>query len=59
MGDGLNIWNWFDVNRFNKFFGINKAGGYGNVLREDMKKYYGSTIGLSGRGESIAQKTNY
>ena len=27
----------FDVNRFNKFFGINKAGGYGNVLREDMK----------------------
>jgi choline dehydrogenase-like flavoprotein len=24
-----------------------------------MKKYYGSTIGLSGRGESIAQKTNY
>jgi choline dehydrogenase-like flavoprotein len=49
----------FDVNRFNKFFGINKAGGYGNVLREDMKKYYGSTIGLSGRGESIAQKTNY
>ena len=49
----------FDVNRFNKFFGINKAGGYGNDLRNDMKKYYGSTIGLSGRGESIAQKTNY
>ena len=24
-----------------------------------MKKYYGSTIGLSGRGESIAQKSNY
>ena len=49
----------FDVNSFNKFFGMNKAGGYGNVLRSDMKKYYGSTIGLSGRGESIAQKTNY
>jgi choline dehydrogenase-like flavoprotein len=49
----------FDVNRFNKFFGINKAGGYGDSLRDDMKKYYGSTIGLSGRGESIAQKTNY
>jgi choline dehydrogenase-like flavoprotein len=49
----------FDVNRFNKFFGINKAGGYGESLRDDMKKYYGSTIGLSGRGESIAQKTNY
>ena len=49
----------FNVNSFNKFFGINKAGGYGNSLRDDMKKYYGSTIGLSGRGESIAQKTNY
>ena len=46
----------FNVNSFNKFFGINKAGGYGNSLRDDMKKYYGSTIGLSGRGESIAQK---
>ena len=49
----------FNVNSFNKFFGISKAGGYGNSLRDDMKKYYGSTIGLSGRGESIAQKTNY
>ena len=49
----------FNVNSFNKFFGLKKAGGYGNVLRSDMKKYYGSTIGLSGRGESIAQKNNY
>ncbi len=49
----------FNVNSYNKFFGLNKAGGYGNILRSDMKKYYGSTIGLSGRGESIAQKTNY
>ena len=49
----------FNVNGFNKFFGLKKAGGYGDVLRSDMKKYYGSTIGLSGRGESIAQKNNY
>ena len=49
----------FNVNSFNKFFGLKKAGGYGDVLRSDMKKYYGSTIGLSGRGESIAQKSNY
>ena len=46
----------FNVNSFNKFFGINKAGGYGDVLRSDMKKYYGSTIGVSGRGESVAQR---
>ena len=43
----------FNVNHFNKFFGL-KAGGYGDVLRSDMKKYYGSTIGFSGRGESVA-----
>ena len=49
----------FNVNSFNKFFGINKAGGYGDELRSDMKKYYGSTIGLSGRGESVAMKSNY
>ena len=49
----------FNVNSFNKFFGINKAVGYEDVLRSDMKKYYGSTIGISGRGESVAQKTNY
>ena len=46
------------VNHFNKFFGL-KAGGYGDILRSDMKKYYGSTIGFSGRGESIAMKSNY
>jgi choline dehydrogenase-like flavoprotein len=49
----------FNINSFNKFFGLNKAGGYGNSLRDDMKKYYGSTIGLSGRGESVAQRSNY
>ena len=48
----------FNVNHFNKFFGL-KAGGYGDVLRSDMKKYYGSTIGFSGRGESVAMKSNY
>ena len=48
----------FNVNHFNKFFGL-KAGGCGDVLRSDMKKYYGSTIGFSGRGESVAMKSNY
>ena len=48
----------FNANEFNKFFGT-KVGGYGNVLREDVKKYYGSVIGFGGRGESIAMKDNY
>ena len=48
----------FNVNEFNRFFGL-PTGGYGNSLREDAKKYYGSLVGFSGRGESIARKDNY
>jgi choline dehydrogenase-like flavoprotein len=48
----------FDPNMFNKFFG-EKVGGYGDHLRADVKKYYGSMVGISGRGESIAMKENY
>ena len=48
----------FDVNSLNRFFG-NSVGGYGNSLRADAKKYYGSVMGLSGRGESVAMKENY
>ena len=43
---------------FNRFFGL-KVGGYGEGLREDVKKYYGSVIGFGGRGEGIARKENY
>ena len=47
----------FDANGFNKFFGT-KVGGYGDTLRDDIKKYYGSVIGFGGRGEGIAVKEN-
>lgn len=47
----------FNHNEFNKFFGL-KVGGYGNEMRDEVKKYYGSTLGLAGRGESIPQKSN-
>jgi choline dehydrogenase-like flavoprotein len=48
----------FNPNAMNEFFG-EKVGGYGNVLREDVKKYYGAMIGFAGRGESIALESNY
>ncbi|MFK5974499.1 MAG: GMC family oxidoreductase [Flavobacteriaceae bacterium] len=48
----------FNPNEFNKFFGL-KVGGYGDSLRDDVKKYYGSVVGMVGRGESIARKDNY
>ena len=43
---------------FNKFMGL-QEGGYGDKLREDVKRYYGATIGFGGRGECIAREDNY
>ena len=48
----------FNPNDLNRFFG-ERVGGYGDHLRKDIRKYYGSMVGMSGRGESIARKENY
>ncbi|MEX2396723.1 MAG: GMC family oxidoreductase, partial [Balneolales bacterium] len=34
-------------------------GGYGAGLKKDIRKIYGSTIGVAGRGESVPQYDNY
>lgn len=34
-------------------------GGYGEGLKKDIRRLYGSTVGMSGRGESIPQESNY
>ncbi|MEX0720100.1 MAG: GMC family oxidoreductase [Balneolaceae bacterium] len=34
-------------------------GGYGEGLKKDVRKLYGSTVGIAGRGESVAQYDNY
>ena len=40
--------------------GVQKeAGGYGASLKRDMRFFYGAGVGMSGRGESIAQESNY
>ncbi len=48
----------FNVSELNQYAG-GVVGGYGDKLREDVKKFYGSVMGLSGRGESVAQYDNY
>lgn len=48
----------FNPNDLNKYLGLT-VGGYGNGLREDVKKFYGSVLGMSGRGEAIARIDNY
>ncbi len=35
------------------------VGGYGTKMKEDMRRYYGSFIGLSGRGEMIPNENSY
>jgi choline dehydrogenase-like flavoprotein len=36
-----------------------KGGGYGASLKEDYRRYYGATIGFSGRGEMIPNDDSY
>jgi len=48
----------WDITNFNKFLDL-PTGGYGENLRKDVKKFYGATVGMSGRGESIAERDNY
>jgi choline dehydrogenase-like flavoprotein len=35
------------------------GGGYGKSLKDDYRKYYGATIGFSGRGEMIPNADTY
>jgi choline dehydrogenase-like flavoprotein len=35
------------------------AGGYGAKLKEDYRRFYGATIGFSGRGEMIPNDQSY
>lgn len=61
LSGGMGMPNYgfgYDPNEFNRFFGL-KVGGYGNSLREDVKKYYGAVVHFGGRGEGIARKDNY
>ena len=48
----------FNFNSLNSYFGI-EVGGYGDRVREEVKKYYGSTIGFNTRGESVPNIDNY
>ena len=48
----------FGPNNLNKYLG-EEIGGYGDSLRDDVKRFYGSVIGISGRGECIAREDNY
>lgn len=47
----------FNPNDLNKVTG-GAVGGYGDSLRDDVKRYFGAVLGVSGRGESVPQREN-
>ena len=47
----------FAVNQYNQFLG-ERVGGYGDGLRDDIRRFYGSRLSIACRGESIPQFNN-
>ncbi len=39
--------------------GQQRAGGYGVGFKQDIRRFYGATFGMAGRGECIALESNY
>ena len=48
----------FNASELNEFIG-GEVGGYGTKLKKDVRRFFGAVLGISGRGESVAQKNNY
>jgi len=48
----------FDTTYLNSYFN-ETVGGYGDKLRDDVKRFFGSVMGISVRGESVPQFDNY
>ncbi len=38
---------------------IKEAGGYGKSLKQDYRRFYGTRVGMAGRGMAIARESNY
>ena len=49
----------FGLETLNGLIGNQKGGGYGSAYKKDLRRYYGATFGMSGRGECIAREDNY
>ena len=61
-GYHIEMWGGRGVPSYGFMSGIHKypsGGGYGQQLKEDYRRYYGSTVGFSGRGEMVAREQNY
>src|SRR5215204_5115782 len=61
-GYHIEVWGGLGQPSYGFMGGIQRypnAGGYGKKLKEDYRRYYGATIGFSGRGEQIPNDKCY
>jgi len=61
-GYHIEIWGGRGMPGYGFMGGIHRlppGGGYGARLKDDYRRYYGSTIGFSGRGEMIPNPDSY
>jgi choline dehydrogenase-like flavoprotein len=62
FGMPLYGFNW-GIEKFNGLLPIKgqhkEAGGYGASLKEDYRFFFGSPVGMAGRGEAIAREDSY
>ena len=61
-GYHIEIWGGLGAPSYGFMGGIQNypsGGGYGRQLKEDYRRYYGATVGFSGRGEQIPNADCY
>ena len=56
FGSGVPVINGMVPGRDGK---MKDAGGFGQSLKDDYRRFYGANIGMAGRGMSIAREYNY
>jgi choline dehydrogenase-like flavoprotein len=61
-GYHIEVWGGLSQPSYGFMGGIQRypgAGGYGKTLKDDYRRFYGATIGFSGRGEQIPNADCY
>jgi choline dehydrogenase-like flavoprotein len=56
FGSGVPVMNGMVPDRNGK---MKDAGGYGASLKDDYRRFYGTGVGMAGRGTAIARADNY
>ncbi len=61
-GYHIEVWGGLGAPSYGFMGGIHRyptGGGYGTSLKNDYRRYYGATVGFSGRGEMIPNNDSY